>query len=62
MEMVVHQAIEMPDSPESLMGVSEDLQEEEAVIVGEVDRLLLVSPGIYMIERTGVGDSELSRH
>ena len=62
MIMIVHQTIDVHEGPQPLAGIVKDLQEEKAVLIGQVNGLFLVPPGINVIKGSRILDSQLAGH
>jgi hypothetical protein len=62
MIVVRHQAIDMEVGGKPLVGFPENLQKIQPIIIGEEDRLLLVSSGINVIISPRIFDPETSGH
>jgi len=56
MEMVGHQAIDVSDDSEFLMGFSQTLEKKIAIVIGKEDGLPLVAPREDMVKSAWIFD------
>ena len=60
--MIIHKAVGVTDPMVAFDDVSDGIEEFGPILIVSEDWLLLVSPGGYMVNRTGILDAQRACH